>query len=102
MCSMTSTPTVVPIRGPQESVARRASSSQFVQPVESRGLITFRQRRVVEDRVSEIVHRAFERKNRLADVQQLRRAFSYDMHAKQFLCVRPENQLQPAGGVSAN
>src|SRR5216683_915479 len=77
-------------------------SPQFVQAVEGGGFIAFRQRRVVEDGVGEIFHRALKGENGLADVQQLGRAFSHDVYPEQFFRVGLKNQLEAAGGVAAN
>src|ERR1700687_2313208 len=75
---------------------------QFVETVEGGGFIAFRQRRVVEDGVREILDGSLERKNSLPDVEQLRRAFSDDVYAQQLFGIGIENQLYAPGGGAAN
>src|SRR5580700_1853757 len=77
-------------------------SAQLIQAVERGRFVAFRQGRVIEHRVHEIVHRPLEGQNRLADVHQFGRPFSYDMHAEDLLSLAMENQLEPPRGVSAN
>src|SRR6266702_3680604 len=113
ICSITSTPTVLrivflPILNHQEFQQLFPHSGdgltpgQFIQAVERRRLVTLRQRRIIEYRIHEILYRPFQREYCLPDVQQLRGAFSDDVHAEEFLGGRIENQLQAARGVSAN
>lgn len=54
---------------------------QPIHAIESRRLITFSQRGIIEDRIDEIIDRAAESHHRLPDVDQLARAFADDMHA---------------------
>ena len=51
-----------------------SQTRELVETVERRRLVALRQRRVVEDRVDEVVDRAAQREHRLADVNQLRGA----------------------------
>src|SRR6266852_1269731 len=66
---------------------------QFVKTVEGGGLVAFRQRRVVEDGVREILDGALKREISLPDVEQLGRASSDDVHAQQLFGIGIENQL---------
>src|SRR5713226_587776 len=66
---------------------------QFVETVEGGGLVAFRQRRIIEDGVREILDRALKRENSLPDVEQLGSAFSNDVHTQQLFGIRIENQL---------
>ena len=50
----------------------------------------------------EVVEFAAERHHGLADVQQLTGPFADDVHAKNGVCFTVEDELQPAGCVSAN
>src|SRR5438445_6109113 len=111
ICSITKTPTVLRIMFlPIFAIKLRrnhfpfgpSAPNQFVDPVERSGLVAFRQRRIIENRVHEIFHRTLQREHRLPDVQQFRGAFANDVHAEQFLGRRIEEQLQPSRGVAAN
>ena len=64
------------------------TSRQFVEAIERGGLVAFRQRRIIENGVHEIFHRAFQSEHRLPDVKQFGRAFADDVHAEQFLSSR--------------
>ena len=75
---------------------------QAAETVERRGLVALGERRVVEDGVHEVVHRAAERHDRLADVQQLAGALADDVHAEDLARLAVEDQLEAAGGVAAN
>ena len=59
-----------------------ASNAQAVDPVERRIFVAFRQRRIVENRIHEVVDGALERNDRLANVHQLDGAIPNDMDAK--------------------
>ena len=61
----------------------RLRPAQFVQAVERRGFVAFRERRIVEHVVDEILDRAFQREDRLPDVKQFASAFADDVHAQQ-------------------
>src|SRR2546429_4483864 len=71
---------------------------QFVEPVERRGLVALRQGRIIENGVHEIFDRTLQRENRLANVQQLRRTFTNDVHAEQFLRDRKSTRLNSSHG----
>src|SRR5260370_1644843 len=121
ICSITSTPTVLPIvlppiffnqkslspspycqNSPTFSFLCLSARRQFGAPLEPRGLVALRQRRIIENRVHKIFHCAFQREHRLPDVQQFRSAFADDVHAEQFLGRGIEQQLQSSRGVAAN
>src|SRR6266478_2165127 len=68
--------------------------------VECRHLIAFRQGRVIEYRVDEVIDLAAERQYRLADVNQLARAFADDVDAEQLAGLAVEYQLQEPGDVA--
>src|SRR5580704_163308 len=117
MCSITNTPAVLrmvylPVFTWRSSavlhLAVRASRSgtlsfaQFVQTVERRRFITFRESRIVEYAIDKIFDGPLQRKDRLPDVEQFRSTFSDDMHAQQGFRIGIEDQFQPPGGVAAN
>src|ERR1043166_4274984 len=77
-------------------------SGQLVQAVERRGFVALRQRRVVENRLDEIVDRSLKDQHRLADVQQFARAVSNNVYAEQLPGFPMENDFQPPGGVAAD
>ena len=74
--------------------------NQPVDPVKGSGLVTFRQRWIVEHRVDEVIDRAAEGHHRLPDVDQLAGAFADDMHTQQFVILAVKNQLEHADGVA--
>src|SRR5579884_736996 len=100
MCSITSAPAVRFF--PLIFCSRRSQFRQLIQPIERRRLVAFRQRRIVEYRVHEILHRSLQREHRLPDVQQFRRPFSNDVHTQQLFRLRLEDQLQSSRRISAN
>jgi hypothetical protein len=55
--------------------------SESVDPVERSHFIAFRQGRVIEHRVDEVIDFATERQHRLTNVNQLARALADDMDA---------------------
>lgn len=55
---------------------------QFIHAVESRGLVAFGKRRVVEHRLDEVIDGTAETEHRLSDVQQLARALADDVDSK--------------------
>ena len=59
--------------------------NQSIHTIESRRLITLGQRRIIENRVDEIIDRAAESHHRLPDVDQFARALADDMHAQQLV-----------------
>ena len=63
---------------------------EFIQPVKRRRFIALRQRRIVEDRIHEIIDGAAENHHRLADVQQFGRAFADDVNAQHLAGSRDE------------
>src|SRR6185437_10949275 len=76
--------------------------AQAVQTVEGRGFVTFRQGRIVEDRIDKIVDGCIQRHYSLANVDQLAGAFADDVHAKQVARFAMEDELQSPRGVAAN
>ena len=66
---------------------------QAVQPIKRRGLIAFRQRRIIEDRILEVRDFPLEQKNRLPDVQQLRGIFPKNVYAQQLQRLSMKEQL---------
>src|SRR5437868_2528925 len=90
-CSLAATP-----------IVRILKLAQLIEAVERGGLVAFRQRGVVEDRGYEVVHGPLQRHHRLPDMQQLRRAFTDDMHSENLFCFAMEDKLEPAGGVAAD
>src|ERR1700686_532521 len=68
--------------------------SEFVQPIEPRHLISFRQRRIVEHRVAKIFDRRSHRQHRLPNVHDLRRSFPNNVDAQQFKRIRIKQNLQ--------
>src|ERR1017187_4949191 len=97
----TSTP-CVPIRAFRRCSPKTLASLQFVEAVESRLLVAFGQRGIVEDRVHEVIHRALEDHHGLTDVHQLRCLFTDDVHAQDFMRLAVENNLQAPGGIAAD
>src|SRR5579864_4631567 len=101
MCSVITTPMAVVIfssRGTRHPPARFDPSSALVtgQPaeaVEGCGLVALRQGRVVEYRLHEIIHGAFQRHHRLADVDQFAGSLADDVDSQYFARVAMEDQL---------
>src|SRR5665213_1994286 len=75
--------------------------SEPVQPVKRGSLIAFRQGGIIENGIDKIVDRRIQRHHRLANVDQLARAFADDVNAQQLPRVAMEDQLQASGGVAA-
>src|ERR1700686_1190380 len=69
-------------------------SSKFIQTVEGRDLISFRQRRIVENRVTEIFDGRSHRQHRLSNVYYLGGSFTDNMNAQQFQRIWIEQYLQ--------
>src|SRR5579885_697215 len=78
------------------------NAGQLIQPVKRRRLVTFCERRIVEDRIHEIIHRALENEHRLPDVQQFGGAFADDMHAEQFPGFAVEDEFEAPRRVAAD
>src|SRR5579862_6515218 len=77
-------------------------ASQPVDAIEGGGLVALGQGWIVEYRVDEVVEIAVERHDRLADMDELRRALADDVHAEHLARFAVEDQLQAPGGVAAN
>src|SRR5436190_1763668 len=75
---------------------------ELIHAVKRRSLVAFGQRRIVENRVDEIVDFAFENQHGLPDVQQLGRAFANDVHAQDLAGFTMEDELEASGGVATN
>src|SRR5580658_203186 len=75
---------------------------QFVETVESRGLIALGQRRVIENGIDEIFHGAAQNHNCLADVKQLRRPLADHVYPQHLLGLTMKAYLQTSRGVAAN
>ena len=71
-----------------------------VDAVEGRDLVAFRQGRVVEHGLDEVVDRAAERQHRLADVDQLARPLADDVDAEQLAGLAVKDQLQEPGNIA--
>src|SRR6202047_4770992 len=71
-----------------------------VDAVEGGPLVAFRERRVIEHRVDEVVDRAAEREHRLTDVDQLARTLADDVDAEQPAGLAMKDQLQEPGYVA--
>src|SRR5437667_5812637 len=71
-----------------------------VDAVEGRDLVAFRQGRVVEHRVDEVVDRAAERQHRLTDVDQLAGTLADDVDAEQLAGLAVKDQLEEPGDVA--
>src|SRR5258708_31072006 len=95
-CSTTSTPAFLPI------FSTHLHFRKLVQSIERGCLVALRESRIVKNRVHEVFDSALQRKNRLANVQQLGSAFADNVHAEDFFSFRLKNQFQPARGVPAN
>src|ERR1044072_3322828 len=79
-----------------------SEARELVDAVEGGSLVALGERRVVEDRVDEVVNRALQDHHGLADVQNLGRALADDVDAEDFARLAVENNLQPARRVAAN
>ena len=119
MCSIASTPTACPMRLPPVPPASRAryacvlqsgrrllsspsETGELVETVERRRLVALGERRIVENRVDEVVDRGAQREHGLADVNQLRGPFTDDVNAEQGPGLAVEDDLQPARRVAAD
>ena len=56
----------------------------------------------MKDSIDEIVDFAFQDKYSLANMQQLRRAFTNDVNAKHVERITMKNKLETAGGIAAD
>src|SRR5258708_21972321 len=65
-----------------------------VDPVKRRYLVAFGERRIIEDRIYEIIDRASERQYRLTDVNQFTGAVADNVNTQQFAGLAVEDQLQ--------
>src|SRR4029077_15202780 len=92
----------------RHSIANRGAASggrysrEAVQTVEGRGLIAFRERRIIENRVHKIRNLAFQQEDRLPDMQTLSRIFAEDMRAKKLERLAMKEQFQPAIRVAGD
>src|SRR5882757_8507409 len=75
-------------------VVLRAGTSEPVDAVIRRRLVTLGERGIVEDRIDEVIERAAEHHNGLADVQELAGAFADDVDAKQMARLAMEDDLE--------
>ena len=75
---------------------------QASKAIEGRHLVALRQRRIVEDRIDEIVHRAAQRHDGLADVDQFAGAFADNVDAQHLARVTVKDQFEPTGRVAAD
>src|SRR6266436_1216746 len=73
---------------------------EAVDAVEGRHFVAFCQCGVIEHRVDEVVDRAAERQNCLADVDQLARPFADDVDAEQLAGLAMKDQFQEPGNVA--
>src|SRR6476620_10024926 len=71
-----------------------------VDAVEGRDLVAFRERRVIEHGVDEVVDRSAERQHRLADVDQLAGTLADNVDAEQLAGLAMKDQLQEPGNVA--
>src|SRR5262249_55437843 len=76
------------------------SEGELVGRVERRHLVAFRERRVVEDGLQEVVEAAVQAEDGLADVNQLRRAAADGVHAEQLPSLAVEEHLEEAAVVA--
>src|SRR2546422_3831774 len=76
------------------------SAAELVGGVERRDLVALRQRRVVEDRLEEVVDPAPQGQHRLADMDQLRRAAPDDVDAEESPILPVEEHLEEAAIVA--
>src|SRR6476469_10793126 len=94
MYRVTSTPMVRPIS--YRSLAGGASEAhQFVDAVEGRLLITFRECGIVKNRLHEIIDCALQDHHCLPDVQQFRRPFADYVNSQNLARFAMKNNLQP-------
>src|SRR5579859_1864070 len=105
MCCTTWTPASLPIPRlpfPAKAPCSPLDVRKLVQSIKRRRLITFRQRRIIENRLHKIFDRALQHQHRLPDVQQFRRALSDNVYAQQQFRFRAEDQFQPPRRVASN
>src|SRR5437667_12339610 len=76
------------------------SAAELVGGVERRDLVALRQRRVVEDRLEEVVDPAPQGQHRLADMNQLRRAAPDDVDAEDSAILPVEESREEAAVVA--
>src|SRR5258708_30029783 len=76
--------------------------TQAIQAVEGGSLIAFGEGGVVENGVDEIGDLAFERENRLADVEELGGVFAKDVHAEQVESFAVKEELEAAFGMACD
>src|SRR5947209_15418675 len=75
---------------------------QLVQPVESRRLITFGKRRIIEHRIDKVFDGSAENHDSLADMEQFTGPFADNVHAQQEFRFAMKDQLQPPGRIASN
>src|SRR5215469_13020751 len=75
------------------SACCRLEYAEPVDPVECRDFVTFREGRVIEYRVDEVVDFPTKRQHRLTDVDQLARPFANDVDTEQLAALAVKNQL---------
>src|ERR1043166_6401294 len=86
---------------PPTPIPLLSETRELVDAVEGGGLVALGERRVVEDRVDEVVNRALQGHHGLADVQNLGRALADDVDAEYLARLAVEDDLQASGGVAA-
>src|SRR5579863_1325379 len=90
---------VTPVRAP---TGVGLQLRQLVQTVERSGLVALGQGRIVEYGLDKIVDGSLQDEDRLSDVKKLGGAFADDVDAQDFFGLPVEDELQAAGGVSAD
>src|SRR5271157_4023066 len=99
-CVLSQRPVTCVTRGGLRAGRGRTKRLQLVQPVQRRDFEGFRQRRIVEYGVAEILDGSSQRKHCLPDVDDLSGAIADDVHSQQLQACRIEDQLQKSLIVS--
>src|SRR6266481_9464872 len=76
--------------------------TQAIQGVEGGGLIAFGERGIIKNGIDEIGDLAFEREDRLADVEELGSVFAKDVHAEQVESFAVKKELEAAFGMACD
>src|SRR6266849_286126 len=84
----------IPDFHPDDNSKGSESHSEFIQPIERRHFIRFRERRIVKHRVAKIFYRRSHRQHHLSNVHDLCRSVPNNVHAQQFERIRIEQNLE--------
>src|SRR6266581_4080513 len=86
----------------KSNASSRLIAIETADAVEGGRFVAFGEGWVIEDRVDEVVNGTAKDHDRLADVDQFRRALAKDVNAEDLARIAMEDELETARGVATN